>query len=58
MFVEVGMFNHLDGLVYIGLSDILEEIHITQHGTVLVLDVDTAEEFAKLLLDFCKKRHQ
>lgn len=51
------MFQQLDDLVYIDLDDVLDEIHITQQGTVLVLDVDTAEEFAQLLLDFCKKRH-
>lgn len=51
------MFQQLDDLLYISLTDILEEIHVTQRGTVLVLDVDTAEEFAQLLLDFCKKRH-
>lgn len=51
------MFQQLDNLIYISLDDILEGIHVTQNGTVLVLDVDTAEEFAQLLLDFCKKRH-
>lgn len=51
------MFNQLDDLLYISLSDILEEIHVTQNGTVLVLNVDDAEEFAKLLLEFCKSRH-
>ena len=51
------MFNQLDDLLYIDLSDILEEIHVTQGGTMLVLDVDVAEEMAKLLLDFCKSRH-
>ena len=57
MFVEVDMFNQLDDLLYINLTDVLEEIHVTQNGTVLVLDVDSAEEFAKLLLEFCKSRH-
>ena len=51
------MFQQLDDLVYINLDDVLEEIHVTQNGTVLVLDVGIAEEFAQLLLDFCKKRH-
>ena len=51
------MFNQLDDLLYINLTDVLEEIHVTQNGTVLVLDVDSAEEFAKLLLEFCKSRH-
>lgn len=58
MFVEVDMFNQLDDLLYISLTDILEEIHVTQNGTMLVLNVDDAEEMAKLLLDFCKSRHQ
>lgn len=58
MFVEADMLNQLDDLLYIDLSDILEEIHVTQSGTMLVLDVDVAEEMAKLLLDFCKSRHQ
>lgn len=51
------MFNQLDDLLYINLTDILEEIHVTQDTTMLVLSVDDAEEMAKLLLEFCKSRH-